>query len=903
MSWLSRLRGMWQQDKLGADLDEEFQSHLELRATDNIASGMTPEAARYDARRRFGNVSLLKEDTRALSIVGWLDRAMLDVRYAVRLLRKSPGFTLAGVLTLALGVIGTTLVFTAYDAIALRPLAVRDTKSLAVLKREFRKGGESPAFSEAEYRNLNAHNEVFEETIAETGYHTVLAQLPDTDQRKFVEPRQVLIKLVSGNYFSALGVNAVAGRIFTEQPHDPEESVAILSYSSWQRRFGGDPAVLGQSVVLYGTTITIIGIAPRNFIGTGMPCVAPDFWIPLGMQTRVEPGHELAYYRDESRLRVLGRLRPEVSTQRAQAEVSAIVQRFEMSRGLEQLTSAIKTDPPAYFIEKGNPQFQSLAALLAASFGMVLLISCANLANFFLARATARRHEMAVRRALGAGRGRLIRQLLTEGVLIGLAAGALTLIAAPLLCDLIWREIQTRIIFRFSDLYVFSFRFSPDLWVLAWTMAVSIAAGMLFSVMGAWSCTGGNPRDAMQGHLAHWNMNRGKVRLNTRDLLIAVQVIFSVVLLANAGLVARGMARGQKVFPGFDTEQVIDIEFSGLDSAGFDSVHTAALREQLVRRFRALPEVTGVAFADHVPLLGAGSTTVAQPGRPAEQAFDNQISPGFFPVFGIRIVRGRDFSTADAANPGSVVIITESTAQHLWPSQDALGRIMWLGEAQTPARVVGIVQDTRTLVLGRLEPLYVYLPAAADAPIDDVFVRTVGKGQASIGLVLGATAAINNKLPSLANVHVMDDALWFQRLPSTIATMFATSVGSLGLFLATVGIYGTIGYAVAQRTREIGIRIALGAQPVSILRLVLMRMIQLVAVAIATGLVLAAALAHALTALPFGIGSLLLFGVHPWDPIVLSAVAIFLMVVPLFAAYMPARRATQVDPMAALRYE
>jgi ABC-type antimicrobial peptide transport system permease subunit len=199
--------------------------------------------------------------------------------------------------------------------------------------------------------------------------------------------------------------------------------------------------------------------------------------------------------------------------------------------------------------------------------------------------------------------------------------------------------------------------------------------------------------------------------------------------------------------------------------------------------------------------------------------------------------------------------------------------------------------------------LYVYLPAAADAPIDDVFVRTVGKGQASIGLVLGATAAINNKLPSLANVHVMDDALWFQRLPSTIATMFATSVGSLGLFLATVGIYGTIGYAVAQRTREIGIRIALGAQPVSILRLVLMRMIQLVAVAIATGLVLAAALAHALTALPFGIGSLLLFGVHPWDPIVLSAVAIFLMVVPLFAAYMPARRATQVDPMAALRYE
>jgi predicted permease len=903
MSWLSRLRGLWQQDKLGRDLDEELRSHIEMRATDNIASGMTAEEAGYDARRRFGNVSLLKEDTRAIDVVGWLDTAVRDVRYAVRLLRKSPGFTFAGVLTLALGVIGTTLVFTAYDAIALRTLAVRDTKSLAVLKRELRKGGESQAFSEAEYRNLSGHTQVFEQTIAESGYDTVLAQLLDTDEKKIVDPRQVLIKLVSGNYFSVLGVNLIAGRIFTEQPHDGAEPVAILSYSSWQRRFRGDPAVLGQSVVLYGTPITIIGIAPRDFIGTGLPSVPPDLWIPLGMQTRVEPGRDSAHYRDEPRLRVVGRLRPDVSAQQAQAELTTLVQRFETSRGLEQITSAIKTDPPAYFIEKGNPQFQSLAVLLVVSFGMVLLISCANLANFFLARATARRKEMAVRRALGAGRGGLMRQLLTEGVLIGVAAGALTLIVAPLLCDFIWSEIQSRIMFRFSDLYVFSFRFSPDGWVLAWTMVVSIAAGLLFSVLGAVHCTRGNSPEALQGHIAQWTTNRGKLRLNARDVLIAVQVVFSVVLLANAGLVARGMARGQKVFPGFATEQVIDIEFSGLESAGIDRAHTAALREQLVRRFCALPEVTGVAFADHVPLLGAGTTTVAEPGKVAEQAFDNQISPGFFSVFGIRIVRGRDFTAADAASRASVVIITESTARHLWPREDALGKIIRMGEAQTPALVVGVVQDTRTLVLGRVEPLYVYLPTAADAPMDDVFVRTAGKGQSSIGLVLGATTAINNKLASLATVHVMDDALWFQRLPSSIATMFATSVGSLGLFLATVGIYGTIVYAVAQRTREIGIRIALGAQTVSILRLVLLRMMQLVGVAIAIGLVLAAALSHALTALPFGMGSLLLFGVSPWDPLVFSTVAVFLTVIPLFAAYMPARRATQVDPMAALRYE
>jgi predicted permease len=903
MSWLSRLRRMLQRDRLETDLDEELRSHIEMRATDSMAAGMTPEEAGYDARRRFGNVTQVKEDTRAMDIIGWLDTAARDVRYAVRLLRKNPGFTAATVLTLALGVIGTTLVLTAYDAIALRTLSVRDTKSLAVLKRELRKGGVSTAFSEREYRNISEHNSVFEGAVAETGYDTVLARLPNAGQKNLVEPRQVIIKLVSENYFSVLGVNAIAGRMFTEQEHGGAELVAILSYSSWQRRFGGDPAVLGQSVLLNGTPITIIGIAPSDFIGTGLPPVPPDVWIPLAMRTRVEPSRDWAHYPDEFRLRVVGRLRPDVSARQARATLTAMAQRFERDRGLEQLTSAVETDPPVYFIERGNPQFQSLAALLMVSFGMVLLIACANLANFFVARATARRKEMAVRRALGASRGRLARQLLTEGVLIGLAAGAITLITSPLLCDLIWREIQSRIVFRFSDLYVFTFRFSPDSWVLAWTLVVSIAAGMLFSVMGAVQCTKANSHEALQGYVAQWKSNRGKLRVSARDVLIAVQIVFSVVLLVNAGLVARGMARGQKVFPGFDTGQVINIEFADTEDAGIDNAHTATLREQLARRFSALSEVAGVAFADHVPLLGAGTTTVTEAGNLAERAFDNQISPGFFSVFGITIVRGRDFTVTDAAQRASVVIITESTAQHLWPGEDALGKIIQIGDTQTPTQVIGVVQDTRTVVLGKVEPLYLYLPAAADTPIGDVFVRTTGLGQSSMGIVLNATTAIDSRLASLASVHVMDDALWFQRLPSTIATLFAASVGTLGLFLASVGIYGTIVYAVAQRTREIGIRIALGAQRVSILRLVLLRMMRLVGVATCIGLALATALSHALTVLPFGIGSLLLFGVSPWDPLVFATVAVFLAVIALSAAYLPARRATEVDPMVALRYE
>jgi hypothetical protein len=393
---------------------------------------------------------VVKEDTRAVDMIGWLDTAVRDVRYAVRLLRKSPGFTLASILTLALGVIGTTLVFAAYSAIALRTVAVRDTKSLTVLKREFRKGGTSTAFSEREFRNLSEQNRDFEGVIAETGYDTVLAQLADTGQKNFAEPRQVIIKLVSENYFSVLGVDTITGRIFTEEERG-DTAVAILSYSSRQRRFRGDPAVLGRSVLLSGTPITIIGIAPRDFIGTGLPPIPPDLWIPLGMQTQVEPGRDLTSYEDEPRLRVVGRLRPGVSARHTWAELTAMVQRFETSQGLEQATSAIESDPPAYFIEKGNPQFQSLAAL----------------------------------------------------------------------------------------------------------------------------------------------------------------------------------------------------------------------REQLAGKFSALPEVTGVAFADHVPLLGAGTTTVNELGKAAEHAFENHISPGFFSVFGISVLRGRDFTAADGAGRAPVVIVTESTARHL----------------------------------------------------------------------------------------------------------------------------------------------------------------------------------------------------------------------------------------------
>ncbi|MBZ5536284.1 MAG: ABC transporter permease [Acidobacteriia bacterium] len=898
-----RLRSLFRRRQVEQELDDELHYHIELKTEEYLSRGMSAEEARHAAMRAMGGVEQRKEECRDTRRVRYLEELILDFRYAGRSLRHSPSFALTTILTLAVGVIGTTLVITAYNALALRSLPVKDPNGLVVLKREARKGGTGTAFSNAEFRHLSEHNAVFEGVVAEAEYSTVLAQLPDLDRARHGEPRQILTKLVSENYFSVLGIEAIAGRTFTPQESPGGNPVAVLSFSSWQRRFQADPGVLGQTVLLYGTHVTIIGIAPADFVGTGLPPVPPDLWVPLRMEAMVEPGRDRAAHSEEPRFRLVGRLKPGIRPQRAQAGLTVLVQQLETRERLEPLTAAVKGDPPAYFIEPNNPQFRALSLLLMGCFSMVLLIACANLANLFLARSAARRKELAVRAALGASRGRLVRQLLTEGVLLGLAAGSLALMVSPWLCDFIWMEIQERIIFRFTDLYVFTFRFTPDLRVLAGTFAVSVVAGVLFSVMAAVASSRVDFRDALQDHVAQWTTNRRWLRVSGRDALITAQVLFSLVLLVNAGLLARGMVRGQAALPGLETHHVVDIEFSGIENLGFDGEHAAALREQLAEKLSALPAVTGVAFADHVPLLGAGTNTISVAEGSTERAFDNHISPGFLSVFGIDLVQGRDFTAADLARHMSVLIITESTARHLWPDENPLGKIVLVGKTRAPMEVIGVARDACTVALGRVEPFYLYLPAAPDAPLADVFVRTRGEATSSIPLILGTAASIDKNLTSLASVHSMDDALWFQRLPSKIATLFALCVGSLAMFLASVGIYGTIAYAVTQRTREVGIRIALGATPISVLGLILGRIMKLVGFATGIGLAAAALVSHVLTTLPFGLSSVLLFGISPKDPLAFAAIAFFLALMALSAGYLPARRATRINPMEALRYE
>jgi predicted permease len=828
-----------------------------------------------------------------------METALRDIRYAFRVLRQSPGFTVVSVLTLALGIVGITFVFTAYNATVWQPLPAQDPERLVVFQRHYHKGGgDNTKFSMLDYRRMSSRSPAFSGIVGEGLYDTVLAQFPDLDTGRVSESRQALLKVVSENYFSVLGVGALLGNVFhaTDTGSVP---VAVLSDLAWRRRFHSDPAVLGKTVLVYGVGLTVIGVMPPDFVGSGNPPSPPDIWIPFFAEPIIEPARA-ARSDTELWLRIFGRLQPGATIAQAQSELTAVAQKEEQDLGLEPVTASIVTKPAIYLIDRDNPQFRTMAALLLASFSMVLLVACANMANFFMARATARRREMAVRTALGASKVRLVRQLMTEGIVLGLMAGVVATFAAVWICNVVWVEVEQRVIVRFSDLYVFPFTFAPSARVLAATCTASVLAGALFSLAGAVQSSRVEP--VLRGDELFLRPG-SRLRLNMRDVFITVQITFSVVLLVSAVLLARGMVRGQFSDPGFNTRNILNIEFAGLEGAGYDGARVAALASQLRSQLPLLPGVTGLAFATHVPLLGIGSADIATSDGAVHQALDNDVSRGFFATLGIPLVRGRDFTDSDIAQRAAVVIISQETAHNLWPGQDPIGKVLQFGKTKRPMQVIGVAQDVRSVNIGLVQPYFLYLPLPPEASLNEVIVRSTGDAKLIVANCLKAAGLVDGKLASLAVVHTMDEALWFQRLPSMIATMLASVIGSLAAILVSVGIYGTISYAVARRTREIGIRMALGAPRRVVVRIVVARTIAMVGAGAAIGLVLAAAVSHTISAVPFGLQSVLLFGVSPRDPLSFAVVTFSLLLVALAAACRPATRATKIDPMDALRHE
>jgi macrolide transport system ATP-binding/permease protein len=810
-----------------------------------------------------------------------------DLRYAARTFRRSPGFAATAVIALALGIGVNTAIFSIFDQMAFRPLPVKDGDRLVGVYETFRgtfsrnMHGNIHMISYPELVKYEEHNQVFTGMAA---YANVRALTLAGAQ-----PEAVLGLLVSRNYFRVLGANTAAGRTFLPEECTSPHPVAVLSNPFWQRRFGSDSSVVGKTIRLNQTLFTVVGIAAPDFVGTE-PKV-PDVWLPLSMQPEVMPDRDVRDFfaaENLSWLSAVGRLKPGVTPRQAKADLSVLAaHRDTLYPG--RITQ-VEITPSAFL---NNPAARTVVlvagALLMVAVGLVLLIACANVANLLLARAAFRHKEIAVRLSLGATRPRLVRQLLTESTLIAVAGGALGLLLAR------WslRVGYTIVLSRTAMSPI-----SPDLDlnVLLYTLLLSIGASVMFGLVPALQATNPDLAGSMKDEGALFGQGVSRTRL--RNGLISSQVAVCMVLLIGASLLVRGLVNAHSLNPGY---RVKDVFLTAVDlrPQGYNDVRATAFYRQLVARLDAEPGVQS-ALAGHPPLRGIAITGVSLEGQPATEhlpeANFNIVSANYFEVMGIGLSRGRTFLEAETnrATAAGAAVVSEAMAQAYWPGQDSIGKRFRYGAKGTMqnAQVVGVAKDVRSNHISEPDGPSFYLPANPNQPLDLSLVTHAASRDARLTgtirkLVRGLDPAV------LATVGTMEENLEHETSPARVA--MALSLGFLALALAAVGIYGVMTYAVSQRTREIGIRMTLGAERSGVLRLMLLDSLRPVFIGMAIGAAIAAAASSTL--------SKMLLGISPLDPIAFVVVAAFLSGVALLASYIPARRATRVDPMVALRYE
>ncbi|MFN7943778.1 MAG: ABC transporter permease [Blastocatellia bacterium] len=810
-----------------------------------------------------------------------------DLRYGVRMLLKHRGFTLVAVLTLALGIGANTAIFSLINTVLLRPLAVAQPELLA---RIYLRGSQNTSFPN--YRDLAAGNQVFAELA---GHAIVPLNLGQGEARS-----RVWGELVTGNYFAALGVPAAVGRTFGTETDDAvgAHPVAVLSYGFWQRRFSGDPALIGRTIALNGQQFTVIGIMPRGFRGTWPLVIAPEIWTPVTMQPALFPGPNRLEDRGAEWFDVFGRLKPGISLAQAQAAVSLQTRQLaetwpEQNRGLEQ-TEVLPLDAV-----RGASFMQAVsvfAALLGVLVGLVLLIACANVANLLLARAASRQQEIAVRLTLGATRWRLLRQLLTESVLLAFVGGAAGCLLAVWLMELVrvWQPpAQTPVPLEINP--------TLDVRMLVFTLLVSLIAGVIFGLAPAW-------QSARLSVLPWLKEGRGMLggkaaRFSLRNILVVTQVAVSLLLLICAGLFWRSLGQAQSVDPGFETEHVLTVALD-LEPGGYDQTRGNLFYQRALDQIERVPGVQSASLGEVIPLTFSRiSFAVAIEGQDTtSERFpvvdSNRVGPRYFETMGIRLLGGREFTRQDTAASAPVAIINETMAQRFWPGQSPLGKRLRFPQGNNTFspyyEIIGLVKDSKYGTLGETAKPFFYLAALQNfTRRTTLHIRTAGEPNALRNAVRESLAALDNSL--LIEVATMRENLLLAFLPARIAASLLGLLGLLGLSLALVGIYGVISYAVAQRTNEIGLRMALGARPLDMLWLVLRQGLKLTLLGIGLGAVAAFALTRFLTSF--------LVGVSPTDPLTFAALATLFCLVAMLACWIPARRATKVDPMIALRCE
>jgi predicted permease len=813
-----------------------------------------------------------------------------DVAYGVRMLVKNPAFTLIAVLTLALGIGANAAMFSVVNGFLFKPLPVRDPRGIYVVAYGHEGNQDPHSLSWLDYQDYLAQNDTIESASA---YAMNFIGLSHEGQAQ-----RVLVSYVTGNYFSMLGLEPVAGRLIRPEEGTVEgaDPVVVLSHAYWQRRFGGDASIVGNAVSINGRAFTVIGVAPEGFRGTYFIADTQVF-IPLAMAGVNQEYANLMKKRDEHTLHTLVRLRPGVSRQQAQAALEVVTRRLA-----EEYPSTNKTNRlfvlPEY-LARPEPQSGNQVPLTAAIFmglaGLVLLVACVNVANLLLARATVRNKEFAIRAALGAGRMRLVRQLVTESVLLAMAGGA-----AGAMFGLWASRLLTSI--RLPGDIPFVFDFSFDWRVFSFIAAFALATGIVVGVVPALRASRADISDALRDGGRAVPGGAGRHRL--RNALVVAQVAGSLTLLVAAGLFVRSLQQARKMDLGFRPENILNLSLDPVQQA-YDEARAKGFFDELERRVRALPGVVSAAYAHSVPMgyysIGARVQIEGRAVAPGEQlpaAGYNAVGDAYFDTMGIRILRGRALGPEDAASSRRVAVVNELMAQKLWPNEDALGKRFRIDGADGPlVEIVGIVQNGKYQFSLEDPRLYFYVPLVQDFRSQRVLhVRTAGLPTALSSPVQDEIRALDATMP-VYDIITMEQSLeggnGFFLL--AIGAWFAAVLGLLGMTLAIVGVYGVVSYAVSQRTHEIGIRMALGAQRFDIVKMILGQGLGLVLIGMGIGLVAAFGLAQLLATL--------LYGVKTTDPLTFGAVSLLLAAVALVACWIPARRATRVDPMVALRYE
>ncbi len=820
-----------------------------------------------------------------------LDSLIKDLRYGARMLLNNPGFTAVSVLSLALGIGINTTIFSVINAVMLRPLPVMEPDQLVEVYTSDSEGYPYSTFSYPDYRDVRAESDVFSGLIAGelTFYHF---SREDVTEMVFGE-------VVTGNYFDVLGIQASLGRMFRpEEDRIPgTHPVTVLGHGFWKRRFAENPGIVGETIKLNGHVFTVIGVAPETFTGT-IPLYSPDLWTPMSMQTVLGlegPNPEALEKRGHRSLLVKGRLRPGGTIEQAEAQLNAIMARLaeqypetNEDRKIQLLpTKDVRIHP---FIDKAATP---VAVLLMVVVGMVLLIACANVANMLLAKASVRRQEIAVRLAVGASRWRLLRQLLTESILLALIGGFLGLVLAYWCVNLVHVLQPPMPISVAIDLGI-------DVRVLAFTLLVSLATGVFFGLAPGFQAT----RQDLVSSLKDESSRGGSSsrRFGLRNILVVTQVAVSLVLLIAAGLFLRSTRNAYAVNPGFETEKVALLTYN-LGLLGYPDEQMAQFARQARERAASLPGVVSAAVANRIPLgFSIQVSGLVIEGHELPPGQDNigidtaSISPGYFEAMGIRILAGRDFNEKDTKDSVGVVIVNETMARRFWPGENPLGnRLRRGGNEERWYEVVGVCKDYKVRTVGEENRPYVHW--AFDQRIrgfQSLIARTDTDPVPMLETLRRELRLIEPDLV-FTDVRTMPDNLALTLFPVRVGAILLSVFGFLALGMAAVGLYGVIAFSVSRRTHELGLRMALGAASPDVLKLVVRQGMILVGVGILFGLAGATAVTWMLSSVLYGVSSV--------DPVTFGATSFFLAGVALLANYLPARRAARIDPMAALRYE